>query len=332
MAIKKCLMKGEMTKVNKVVDKRKPATRKDQRFATKQEEIFDRLTKDKDFMKKLETLSPKNKIRAFQVEFERNRVTVSQAKIKRMLKGDIGVKIPEPKIPKIPKPEIPAKPISPVAKPPKFIEAKTLAEAKIEWSKYCHGSFPIDDYAIKGWSEKKKLKIMNLINNQMHDMQPWLRGRKIGKFTIEDGDSQWNGGIFVRKSLENNSLRLNYRMKFIDPTKREGFYGSLKSGRWTVSGENAAVTFRHEMGHGMWYDSKLIDPNPSGNFVRRFFDLDKRIIKRNISEYATENAAEFFAETFSLYSSPEYITGSLNKVFGEGFEELIEKILIAGTK
>lgn len=110
MAIKKCLMKGEMTKVNKAVDKRKPATRKDQRLAKKQEDLFGDM-----FVKMEATVGPKLSKEPFadialamKKKMKIKGVKTSQAKVNRMLKRKIKPKgkiKPPKKISKISKEE-----------------------------------------------------------------------------------------------------------------------------------------------------------------------------------------------------------------------------------
>lgn len=113
MSVKRCLTKGEMTKVNKAVDKRKPATRQKQRLAGKQEELFGKIIANKSFMNKVNKLKTKKlRIDTIHAEFKRIGskigVDASRAKLKRMFQE--GLEIPKvkvkPKISKIPKPVI----------------------------------------------------------------------------------------------------------------------------------------------------------------------------------------------------------------------------------
>ena len=173
---------------------------------------------------------------------------------------------------------------------------------------------------------------MNEINAQMNSMEKWIRGRKLGKFDFIDGDQKLGGSAGTNRSMDFNHININYRKAFRKYGDREKGYGALKSGRQGVTAGNSSLVLRHEMGHVLWYDDRSsVGSKLRIEFIEKAKGINKEIIARNVSKYATTNSREFFAESFAIYSSPEYKMGSLNKVFGSGFEELMEKILVGGS-
>lgn len=100
--VKKCLTKGEMTKVNKAVDKKKPATRKDQRLAGKQETFFDKKmgAGDKDFWEDMADYNKAERMTAVLLEFRRANIDISKSKITQLLNKKFKVKIPKIKKPR----------------------------------------------------------------------------------------------------------------------------------------------------------------------------------------------------------------------------------------
>ena len=195
--IKKCLTKGEMTKVNKAVDKRKPATRKDQRFAKKQEEMFRKL--DDQFIKGIDNLDKKAKITAIQSELKRKGVAVSRQKINRMLKGEVRISKPISK-PIIPEsltaitPGASATPeailnhyrVSANAAGAKGISASALKKqvAKILGEKMNSLKMPEWDKLVKYLKSKRKY----LELPKGYDMNEWAASTLIEGWTVSSGD------------------------------------------------------------------------------------------------------------------------------------------------
>jgi len=340
--LKNCLTTKDINKIDKSISDKKPATAKAQQLALKQEELFDKAMKNSSLTDKIKGLNKKARITAIQSEIEKSGIKVPRKKVNRMLtvvekveKGGIPKPIVKPVIkpviPKAPevKPIAPVEPIAPVAPGITFTPAKTLDEALEKWKEFGDKN-PLFHSTMNA---KKKLQAMNTVNQQMHNLKPWVRGRKINRFSFGDGDHNWSGLSSGSGTMKNNHVRLHFKTSYIDPAAREKFYGALKKNRWVVHNNNAAVILRHEMGHTMWFDANSFTSSKlKKEFTNQFNLFGKKLIDKNISEYATTNSVEFFADTFAVYSSPEFVAGSLNKVFGEGFEELMEKILGGGAK
>lgn len=109
--------------------------------------------------------------------------------------------------------------------------------------------------------------------------------------------------------------------------KAKGTYHSLKSkltmstgaknsmtpspftpGGWTVHSDFRS-TFRHELGHHFHYSMDY----PLWKEFSQIYDKDLAAgsISKKLSKYAETNAKEYFAETFSVYTNPQYQLGTL---------------------
>lgn len=358
MKPKSCLTPGDIASTKATIKAHHPVSSSKQKIVEKQEKMFYALDKDVGFQKSIAGMNRVDKVTAIQKKYADNGVKIARKKVNQMIRNGVTVaKSPPVVIPKpppivvptapkppiiIPKPppkivSIPKEPIPKIAPPkpvPKeflteFKPAKTLEEARIEFNKYSLGDMPIYNKHVQGWSEEKKLESMNMINEQTHSMQRWIRTRKIDEIKFLDGDQKYIGAASASFPLRMNRISLNYRNIKIGKASNEKIIGSLRSGRYTVSGDSMEACYRHEWGHALWGDS--IAKRELKEFKERYDGLFKYAIEGKVSKYAASSIDEFFAETFAIYSSPQYRAGSLNKVFGGGFEELMEKILVGGT-
>lgn len=355
MAMKSCLTSGDIAKTEAAMKKHKPVSAEKQKLIEKQEKLFYALDKDSEFQKSIAGMNKKNRTTAIQERYTANGIKITKRKIKKMMKDGVTVsKLPPivmpksplpkigapivprsmPKIVSIPKEPVPkVVPVKPVSKEllTEFKEAKTLEEAQEEWKKYGHGN-PMTSNFIKDWGEEKKLQTMNRINAQMNSMEKWTRGRKLGALELFDGDQKSGGFSENMATMLDNRIQINYRFEFYGHKLSEKAVASLKGNRFSMTGSDSSLILRHEMGHVLWFDDQLATGTKlREKFTDRFEGINKEVIARNISKYAATNNREFFAEAFTIYSSPKYKMGALNKVFGSGFEELMEKILVQGA-
>lgn len=356
MAKKSCLTSSDVALSQAATKKNKPASMDAQKLIEKQEKMFYSLSKDAEFQKNIAGLKRFDRVTTIQKKYAANGVKITKEKIKQMMKNGVTVAKmppivmpkppivvpgvakppliipkPPPKIVSVPKEKVPkALPIKPIPEEllTEFKKAKTLDEAMGEWQKYGYNKDIFSDPITKDWTQEKRLEVMNKINVQMNSMQRWAGGRKLGKLEFFDGDQKW-GGFAGNTAMKNNRIRINHRKEFYGYKIGEKSIGSLRGGRIVVGANDSSLVLRHEMGHALWFDSK--NSALRLEWTEKFEGMNKELIARNISKYATTNSKEFFAETFSVYSSPRYQTGSLNKVFGSDFEELMEKILIGGA-
>lgn len=99
----------------------------------------------------------------------------------------------------------------------------------------------------------------------------------------------------------------------------------LNKGNHTVATDFGS-NIRHEYGH---YIHSEILSNSQKDTWRLFFHENERLFKTSVSRYASTNAEEAFAETFSAYTSEYYgkkfTGGVLNRKIEDLFKLLIEK-------
>ncbi len=96
----------------------------------------------------------------------------------------------------------------------------------------------------------------------------------------------------------------------------------LTLGDWTVNA-SARGTLLHELGHGVF--SRRIVSTTKRRWTDIFRKLNRNplLIEDNISVYATTNAEELFAESFSAWAHPKYRRGSLPKEIEEFLDNLL---------
>lgn len=346
---------GDIASTKVAIKENPPVSSSKQKKIEKQEKMFYALDKDVGFQKSIAGMNRVDKVTVIQKKYADNGVKIARKKVNQMIRNGITVakqppivipKVPivVPTAPKppiiIPKPppkivSIPKEPVPKIAPPkpvPKeflteFKPAKTLEEAFGEARRFISEDISQSSF-IKGLPEKKRLQVVNRINAQMHSMDRWSQGRKLGKLNFKDGGHSWSGEAGVGKKMGSNYVTLNHRYSFDKYGYGEKGVGKMMPQRFALGPGSSTVTLRHEMGHALWFDA---DTNLRQKFKDIYRGAQKTLIKKNISEYASTNHREFFSEVFTMYSSPQYKVGSLNKVFGGGFEELMEKILVGGT-
>jgi len=118
-------------------------------------------------------------------------------------------------------------------------------------------------------------------------------------------------------SLGKETIRLGNLASLDIPDKIH----KIADGKMTVSAGNIKGILRHEVGHAAYMNADL-EAIEKG--VQRWHELygsqSKMFIDLTISNYATANAQEGFAEAFSIYFHPTYKPNDLNEVFRKWFE------------
>ena len=192
-----------------------------------------------------------------------------------------------------------------------------------------------NNYNLEDFKDVDINVLKSVINsyNILFTKYPFLKGNIKG-FRFSDSDGTRNSYAWTG-FIKNSSMNINrkYAKNYAD------FVELLKSdikNKWHPAIDNNKLiesVIIHEYGHVMeatyqYYKSTSTAPSISirKKVMENFGGVNFRSVKDNLSEYATTNSVEWFAEAFS-----EYVTSDnprpLAKEFGEYFDKKIAKTL-----
>lgn len=192
-----------------------------------------------------------------------------------------------------------------------------------------------NNYNLEDFKDVDINVLKSVINsyNILFTKYPFLKGNIKG-FRFSDSDGTRNSYAWTG-FIKNSSVNINrkYAKNYAD------FIELLKSDiktKWHPAIDNNKLienVLIHEYGHVMeatyqYYKSTSTAPSISirKKVMEKFGGVNFRSVKDNLSEYATTNSVEWFAEAFS-----EYVTSDnprpLAKEFGEYFDKKIAKTL-----
>jgi SPP1 gp7 family putative phage head morphogenesis protein len=135
---------------------------------------------------------------------------------------------------------------------------------------------------------------------------------------------------------ENYAAMLTKRSS-IDGTVRD--WAALRVYEETkLSTDLIGLTIRHEWGHLYHRHCGYDAADKVGQaLTKEWFDFYIKhkkagTLRNYVSEYARDTEGEAFAEMFTIYSSPKFVPGSIDAVFGQGSENLMSQIIKKGTE
>lgn len=215
----------------------------------------------------------------------------------------------------------------------------------------------------RNYNESQKLRALNTVAYEIKRFKEKFglfinSGNRIDLFSFANGNANWRGTFFGReglmsrarmrldskigryktlkestnKKLKNSRAEMESRLSIIKRRKDPSFSVSERA-------RHAAATFRHETGHAVQFiANRITNGDINSKWYEKYLSLgaqpgSKKTIQPWISEYAgNKNAFEFFAEIFTIYTSPEFVIGSIDKVLGAGTESLIEETLVTARQ
>lgn len=201
-----------------------------------------------------------------------------------------------------------------------FIPSKTLSDAKKVINNLGFKNVTNPD----GMSNTEFLKIHNETNKEL--------SRIFSKYKNIDGIIKKGKRPITMEIIGGSDLGLgngavglfDWDAKMMQLAGRLSSNPMLKLGKGVFNvGDDYQTILRHEFGH--YFHHCLVSGRTSKD-VKSFFIMYNKnpsFFAKNVSEYASENAAEAFAETFAAYTSPLYKSGSLPKEI----ETIFSKIL-----
>lgn len=159
--------------------------------------------------------------------------------------------------------------------------------------------------------------------NENNEAYKWFED-KIGKPTIivrhqtfdDAGAAEYRGGVIhvYDHSLATAELALWEQSKTVGlETKRDRFHMGDSGG--------LASVLRHEYGHQI---SDYLPAEANDRLRKIYNSTEEGQIKSTVSKYATTNYDEFFAETFTLITHPEYNHSNSPKFVTE-FEKVLKE-------
>jgi len=162
------------------------------------------------------------------------------------------------------------------------------------------------------------------VNGQCADLKKYkILSRERSSIYVVDGDWDFNGRAELSGPIWQNQMELNYRTIPKLPGYEEEKIVQLGKKRFVVGRNNLNTVFRHETGHQVLGHAREYRKE----WIQAWKEIGETKIKKQISIYAGEKPTEFFAETFTIYTSPEFVTGSLNKALNYDIESIIKKCL-----
>lgn len=217
---------------------------------------------------------------------------------------------------------IPARP--PTAKPPEPSTVPRFSSVK-EADDYMRREFKTSVGVTEGVKSDRAVKVFQETADTMHDMR--TRYTRVDKYfkkdqvtevfelhkkvpTLSDGKA-----VMGTYSRNERMLRLKSSLR-LGGNKRP----ALKD--WNV-GSDAKSVFRHEFGHRFWHQDLHSSLRVQWNKMAKEFVGPNAPVR--VSQYATTNASELFAESFAAYTHPNYVQGSMPTVI-----EDFMRILLGG--
>lgn len=188
------------------------------------------------------------------------------------------------------------------------------------WFNETYGEEKISEQEFNKWAEKKQCKIgpnMERVDKTALSVYTKRYEQLIKDFPIvQEMHDYW--GVPFEIDFDPNALfdaeashGITFGpLAFGDGNYKEHMFGHLK-GTFTVHGENPAVaTFDHEFGHQVYNAMKGITENVLPNEREKRREMQKDLFdmllgKNGISEYATTNDDELFAEGFCAWYGGE---------------------------
>lgn len=186
-------------------------------------------------------------------------------------------------------------------------------------------SFGINNIGIKNMKLDKGIgwvnyygKNLESVYNRFPGLVESAKDRLLFDLIIE------NKSFVGRKGTRGIHSRFNHKINMAIKGISQKDSLNLGSGGWFV-GSDAGSLFRHEFGHHIWYD--VLSDTQKSEFVRLARSRNLKEWKNIVSEYASTNGRELFAESFSAYTSPIYsasnkklpdeIVNFFKSIFGE---------------
>lgn len=204
----------------------------------------------------------------------------------------------------------------------------------------------IDEMNSNGWFGSGSVdldgmsdEVVDVVYNQhkkVFDKFPELKGQfkapTVGN--VDGGQAQYLGGTGSGQITLNKSTFKDYEMY------KRMYQDSVAAGHFP-KGLNADSAIMHEMGHAIddyltmdkyagGFNKKTLMPIDSSQMLRtqvlKELKMNQGNVGEHLSNYATKNNKEFFAEAFSEYmnsNSPRPVA----RVFGEKLEKLMKEVL-----
>ena len=205
----------------------------------------------------------------------------------------------------------------------KYVDSDNIEGAKRVFNENHSGSLATNGLIGKG----KELSFTNGINRQNHLLNKRFKNldKNYGYTDVVDGDWDFGGKSHFSSTLFDGQMDLHKgltaRSDWI--AIEESLMKKLGKKRATTAGNHLMPVYRHERGHQILWASKKSEAK--GRFIDLFFDNPDSFKK--ISEYAATDLHEAFAESFSVFTSPAFKKGMLDRVMGEGFESILDEIV-----